>query len=100
MLALPPIYPEYALSVLLALLIGALFPVMQEITERRHRRQYIVLQIVTLLGAIAGAKLAVLYGETGWPFFGGGDWRTILFSGRSILGALIFGLLAAEGAKR
>ena len=95
----PLIHPEYALSVLLAIAVGALFPVMQDIRQRRQRRQYVLLQVITLIGAVAGSKLAVLYGETGWPLAPAGNWSNLLFSGRSILGALIFGLLAAEVAK-
>jgi phosphatidylglycerol:prolipoprotein diacylglycerol transferase len=92
------IYPEYALSVLLALATGALFPVMQDIRLPRHRKQYILLQLVTLLGAIMGCKIAVLFGELGFGWTRG-DAAAIFWSGRSILGALIFGLLAAEIAK-
>jgi phosphatidylglycerol:prolipoprotein diacylglycerol transferase len=90
------IVPEYAISVLIALLVGALFPVMQDIRAPRERKQYILLQVATLIGAAIGCKLAVLFGETGWPFASAPDWRAVLLSGRSILGALIFGLLAAE----
>jgi phosphatidylglycerol:prolipoprotein diacylglycerol transferase len=93
------IYPEYALSVLLALMVGAFFPVMQEMRESRLRRQYVKLQIVTLIGAAIGCKLAVLFGESGWPFVRAEHLGAVLLSGRSILGALIFGLLAAEVAK-
>jgi phosphatidylglycerol:prolipoprotein diacylglycerol transferase len=93
------IYPEYALSVLLALAAGALFPVMQDIRMPRHRRQYILLQLVMLVGAILGCKIAVLFGEFGFKWNGDGA-AAVFWSGRSILGALIFGLLAAEIAKR
>ena len=93
------IYPEYALSVLLALAAGALFPVMQDIRMPRHRRQYILLQIVTLCGAIVGCKIAVLFGEFGFRW-NSGEAGAVFWSGRSILGALIFGLLAAEIAKK
>jgi len=95
----PLIVPEYALSVLVALLVGAFFPVMQEIRGKQHRRQYIFLQFMTLLGAAIGCKIAVLFGETGWPFASSGDFAEVFLSGRSILGALIFGLLAAEITK-
>jgi phosphatidylglycerol:prolipoprotein diacylglycerol transferase len=95
----PLIVPQYALSVLAALAVGALFPVMQDIRESRERRQYVMLQGITLLGAAIGCKLAVLFGETGWPFAPARDWIALLLSGRSILGALICGLLAAEIAK-
>jgi phosphatidylglycerol:prolipoprotein diacylglycerol transferase len=100
----PLIYPEYALAVLAAILVGALFPVMQDIPDPRRRRQYVMLQGITLIGAAIGCKLAVLFGELGWPFASShaghaGDWSAVALSGRSILGALIFGLLAAEIAK-
>ena len=93
------IYPEYAISLLLAIVIAALFPVMKEIRQPVQRRQYIFLQIITLMGAVIGCKLAVLFGESVWPFAEAAAWPQILFGGRSILGALIFGLLAAEIAK-
>jgi phosphatidylglycerol---prolipoprotein diacylglyceryl transferase len=96
----PLIYPEYALSVLIALAVGALFPVMQDIRQRQQRRQYIKLQIITLIGAAVGCKIAVLFGEMGWRWPADDTWIDVLLSGRSILGALIFGLLAAEIAKR
>jgi phosphatidylglycerol:prolipoprotein diacylglycerol transferase len=96
----PLIYPEYALAVLVAILVGAFFPVMQEITDPLRRRQYVMLQGITLIGAAIGCKVAVLFGELGWPLARSmGDWTAVALSGRSILGALIFGLLAAEIAK-
>jgi phosphatidylglycerol:prolipoprotein diacylglycerol transferase len=97
----PLIYPEYALAVLAALLVGAFFPVMQDMRDPRHRRQYVLLQGITLIGAAIGCKLAVLFGELGWPLAASrsADWAAVALSGRSILGALIFGLLAAEIAK-
>jgi len=88
--------------VLAAILVGALFPVMQDMPDPRHRRQYIFLQGITLLGAAIGCKLAVLFGELGCPLAvsqARADWTTVALSGRSILGALTFGLLAAEIAK-
>jgi prolipoprotein diacylglyceryltransferase len=51
------------------------------------------------LSAVAGAKLVFLFGEYGWPFRPVDDWGAILYSGRSIVGALIFGLLGAEITK-
>ena len=95
----PDFYPTYAIPVLVALLVGTLFPVARHLTSARERRQYYTLQLVTFLSAIAGAKLLFLFGEYGWPFRAVPDWRAILYSGRSIVGALIFGLLGAELAK-
>jgi len=95
----PYISPSYALPVLVALLLGALYPVASHITDRRQRREYYSLQLITFLSAVAGAKLAFLFGEYGWPFRPVSDWGAFLYSGRSLVGALIFGLLGAEVAK-
>jgi phosphatidylglycerol:prolipoprotein diacylglycerol transferase len=95
----PDIYPGYAIPVLVALLLGVLYPVARHITDHRRRRQYYELQMITFLSAIFGAKLVFLFGEYGWPFRPVDDWGAILYSGRSIVGALIFGLLGAELAK-
>ena len=46
-----------------------------------------------------GAKLVFLFGEYGWPFRPVDDWREILYSGRSIVGALIFGLLGCRAGQ-
>ena len=91
--------PVYALLVLLALALGILFPVARHITDREPRKKYFVLQAITFLAAIAGAKLVVLVGNHDWPFTPLEGWRTVVFSGRSIVGALIFGFLAAESCK-
>jgi len=95
----PDIYPSYAIPVLAALLVGLLYPVARHITDRHKRRRYYELQLITFLSAIVGAKLVFLFGEYGWPFRPVDDWQEILYSGRSIVGALIFGLLGAELAK-
>ncbi|MEZ6054590.1 MAG: prolipoprotein diacylglyceryl transferase [Planctomycetaceae bacterium] len=95
----PDFFPTYAVPVLVAVLLGVLYPVARHITDRRQRRQYFVLQLVTFLSAVLGAKLMFLFGEYGWPFRPVHDWESILYSGRSIIGALIFGLLGAELTK-
>jgi phosphatidylglycerol---prolipoprotein diacylglyceryl transferase len=92
-------YPSYAIPVLVALVLGALYPVARHIRDRRQRRQYYELQAITLVSAILGAKFVFLFGEYGWPFRPVADWSDVLYSGRSIVGALIFGLLGAEIAK-
>lgn len=95
----PDIYPSYALPMLAALTLGALYPVARHITDSRKKREYYTLQLITLFSAVAGAKLAFLFGEYGWPFRPVDHWWAVLYSGRSIVGALIFGLLGAEIAK-
>jgi prolipoprotein diacylglyceryltransferase len=91
--------PAYGLPVGIALLVALLLPVARPISNPRLRRQYYLLQGITLLAAVVGAKLAVLVGDLDWPFVPLQDWHSILYSGKSIVGALIFGLLAAELAK-
>lgn len=92
-------HPFYLLTAASAVLLALLFPVTRDIQRGRHRRQYYFLQVVTILGAIAGAKFSVLFGDAGWPLREAPDWRELLWSGRSITGALILGFLAAEVAK-
>ena len=92
-------HPGYAVSVLLGFALVFGFPLTKHMTDRRDRRRYYILQGITLLGAAFGAKLAVLMGDAQWPLKHFDDWTLLLFSGRSIIGALLFGFLAAEAAK-
>jgi phosphatidylglycerol:prolipoprotein diacylglycerol transferase len=64
-----------------------------------ERRQYVRIQLITLLAAVTGAKLAVLVGDGLWPLRPFHDWQALLFSGRSIVGALLLGFVAAEACK-
>lgn len=91
--------PAYLLFVGVGVLIALAFPVARHIREERLRRQYYLLQAITLFGAIVGAKLSVLLGDYHWPWATVDDWRNVLWSGRSITGALILGFLFAEVAK-
>lgn len=93
------IYPEYALPVLLALLLSALFPSTRHFTNPLDKKKYRYLQLITLLGAIVGAKLSALSGDFYWPWKPLNGWSQIIYSGRSLTGGLIFGHLAAEIAK-
>jgi phosphatidylglycerol:prolipoprotein diacylglycerol transferase len=92
-------HPPYVLFVGVGLLIALGFPVTRNIREQRLRRQYYLLQGITLLGAVFGAKISVLIGDHQWPWVAVNDWRNVLWSGRSITGALVFGFLFAEMAK-
>jgi len=91
--------PTYFLFVGVGVLMALAFPVVRHIREQRLRRQYYLLQAITLLGAIVGAKLSVLFGDYHWPWASVNDWQSVLWSGRSITGALIVGFLFAEIAK-
>ena len=92
-------HSPYVLFVSLALLIALRPRVTGHIREPKLRRHYYLLQGVTLIGAVFGAKLSVLIGDYHWPWTPLTDWNSVLRSGRSITGALIFGFLFAELAK-
>ena len=80
-------HPEYALAVALAVAVVLFFPLTREMTDERERRQYWLLQAMVVIAAIIGAKVAVLFGELGWPIRAiHGDWTGVLVSGRSVLG--------------
>jgi phosphatidylglycerol:prolipoprotein diacylglycerol transferase len=70
----------------------------RRVQGERDRLKYVGLQVVTLIGAALGAKVAVLAGDHGWPVHHM-TWTEMLWSGRSITGALVGGFLAAELAK-
>jgi phosphatidylglycerol---prolipoprotein diacylglyceryl transferase len=89
---------EYAVPVLIALLISYAYPIARFIPAG-ERRKYWILQTITLLGAIVGAKIVVMTGDRFWPVVPIGGWREVLECGRSIVGGLIFGFLTAEAAK-
>jgi len=93
------INPIYALSISIGFAIIFLFPLTKDFTSPLEKTQYYYLQIITLLGAILGAKFAVVMGDAMWPIRAFSDWPSLLYSGRSIVGALLFGFLAAELAK-
>jgi prolipoprotein diacylglyceryltransferase len=92
-------HPSYLLFVGVGVLIALAFPVARHIRDRRLRRQYYLLQGITLIGALFGAKVSVLFGDYKWPMASINDWASVLWSGRSITGALICGFLFAEIAK-
>ncbi len=93
------INPIYALSITVGFILIFLFPLTKDFTSAHEKSQYYYLQIITLLGAIVGAKFAVVMGDALWPIRSFSDWPSLLYSGRSIVGALLFGFLAAEAAK-
>ena len=91
--------PGYSVMVLLGLCLVLGFPVTKDITEPTDRRSYYTIQAITLLGALLGAKLAVLMGDALWPLEHFDDWAALIVSGRSIIGALVVGFVVAEIAK-
>jgi phosphatidylglycerol:prolipoprotein diacylglycerol transferase len=91
--------PTYLLFVGAGVLMALLFPVAKHIRDEKLRRQYYLMQVITLIGAVVGAKLSVLVGDCHWPWAPINDWQNVFWSGRSITGALILGFLFAEIAK-
>ncbi|MDQ6685355.1 MAG: prolipoprotein diacylglyceryl transferase [Pseudomonadota bacterium] len=88
----------YALMVLLGVALLLVFRPAAAYASS-ERRQYWQLQGYTMLGAIFGAKLVVLMGDAEWPLKPYDDWLGLVTSGRSIVGALLFGFLVAEALK-
>jgi phosphatidylglycerol:prolipoprotein diacylglycerol transferase len=74
-------------------------PTMKRFTRPSDRGRYYTMQAITALGAAAGAKLGVLFGDALWPLQPFDHWAELLASGRSIAGALLFGFIAVEVAK-
>jgi len=92
-------HPGYALTMLLGFALVLSFPLTRHMKNPRDRKRYYILQGITLVGAAFGAKLAVLMGDALWPLQHFDDWAALVFSGRSIIGALLVGFLVAEAAK-
>jgi phosphatidylglycerol---prolipoprotein diacylglyceryl transferase len=92
------LHAGYSAMILLGIALSLAFPVTRDF-DPVQRRAYIRIQTITLIAALLGAKIAVIFGDAQWPFQPMPDWRSVLFSGRSIIGALLFGFIAAEIAK-
>jgi prolipoprotein diacylglyceryltransferase len=88
----------YSATALAGLFLALFLPSSKRLIPEGSRPRYGLLQLVTLLGAIVGAKLVFLAGDLAWPFAPVG-WEQLVFSGRSITGGLLGGFLCAEAAK-
>jgi len=93
------IHAAYALMMVLGFVLALSVRVTKPFADKRDRNRYYTLQAITLIAAVVGAKIAVLLGDALWPLQPFNDWLGLIGSGRSIVGALLFGFLAAEGAK-
>jgi phosphatidylglycerol:prolipoprotein diacylglycerol transferase len=89
---------SYAVPVLVALLLALLYPVARHLPPA-ERRRYCLLQAITLVGAVIGAKIAALMGDRRWPMVPLTGPEDVLTAGRSIVGGLLGGFLTAEAAK-
>jgi phosphatidylglycerol---prolipoprotein diacylglyceryl transferase len=92
------LHASYALLILLGVALLLLFRPTAEYADR-DKRAYWRLQALTFVAALFGAKFAVLLGDALWPLRPVADWSALLWTGRSIVGALLFGFLAAEALK-
>jgi prolipoprotein diacylglyceryltransferase len=88
----------YGATAFVGLLLALFLPSSTKTVPPRSRGTYVVLQVITLTGAIVGAKLAFLAGDLHWPM-AHVPLHEIVYSGRSITGGLLGGFLAAEVAK-
>jgi phosphatidylglycerol:prolipoprotein diacylglycerol transferase len=88
----------YVVPAVLALVLALLYPVSRHLGAG-DRRRYHVLQAITLVGAIVGAKIAALMGDHQWPLVPLSSGADLVTGGRSIVGGLLGGFFAAEIAK-
>jgi len=95
----PDIHESYAVLMVASVALLLLVPTTSHFTHPSDRGRYYTMQAITALGAVAGAKLGVLFGDALWPLRPLDDWSALLASGRSIAGALLVGFLAVEAAK-
>ena len=92
--------PDYALPVIVGILITAFYPAAAHVRAPENKRGYRTLLAVTIFFGIAGAKLVALMGDRLWPVVPlEHGWQTVVESGRSIVGGLLFGHLASEIAR-
>jgi len=89
----------YVIMMVLGFALVTSFRVTKPFTRAEDRKRYYTLQIITLVAAVVGAKFAVVLGDALWPLEPFDDWEALLGSGRSIVGALLFGFIGAEAAK-
>jgi phosphatidylglycerol---prolipoprotein diacylglyceryl transferase len=98
MMATLNLHLSYALAILVGIAVIVVFRPVSHL-EANDRSQYYRLQAITLIGAVFGAKLAVLMGDALWPLHPFQGWTNLITSGRSIVGALLFGFVTAETFK-
>jgi phosphatidylglycerol:prolipoprotein diacylglycerol transferase len=89
----------YTLMVVLGFALLLVFPVTKHFESPHDKRRYYTMQAITAVCAVLGAKFAVLLGDALWPMHEFDGWGSLWNSGRSIVGALLFGFLGVEAAK-
>ena len=89
----------YVVMMLLGLSLTFAFPMTKHFSDPQDKRRYYTMQVITIVCAVLGAKMAVVLGDALWPLKEFHDWGSLLTGGRSIAGALLFGFLGVEAAK-
>jgi phosphatidylglycerol:prolipoprotein diacylglycerol transferase len=92
------LHASYALLILLGLALFAFFRPTSQYSDP-EKQAYWRLQAITFIAALVGSKIAVLFGDALWPLRPMKDWSALFWSGRSIVGALLFGFIVAESCK-
>lgn len=92
------LHASYALLILLGIALFAVFRPTKAYSDP-ERSAYWRLQAITFTAALLGSKIAVLFGDALWPLRPVHDWTALIWSGRSIVGALLVGFIVAEAAK-
>ena len=95
----PDLHETYGVLMIASVVLLLAVPTMTHFKHPADRARYYTMQAVTALGAAAGAKLGVVFGDALWPLRPYDDWAALLASGRSIAGALLLGFIAVEVAK-
>lgn len=90
---------QYGLPVLFGFLLLSFFPSTKHYQKKDDVKKYYTIQMFVIFSAIAGAKITVLFANRFWMTMPESSATDLLFSGRSIVGGLLFGFLAAEITK-
>ncbi len=98
MMPAPDIHMSYAGLMLVSIGLLLAVPTTAHFAPGDKQRYY-TMQAITAVAAVLGAKVAVILGDALWPIRPFHDWEALLASGRSIVGALLFGFIAVEAAK-
>lgn len=93
-----PLQWVYPVCVSVGILIALVLPSAAKQVPATDRKRYWILQMITLTAAVVGAKIIMLMGDLDWPRRAIG-WEQVVYSGRSLVGGLLFGFGAAELAK-
>lgn len=93
------LHAGYVVMMLLGIAFTLANPLTKHFPDKSSRQRYYTMQMITAVCAVLGAKFAVVMGDALWPLKPFDDWHALVSSGRSIVGALLFGFIGVEAAK-